>query len=328
MIDDLSKTLAAILSFQEPAGGDADLQEFVKTLKEKFPFLAKANIQFDRPADEKYTPLAPYALNLFLYDVRENLELRTNEPVVRRNNGEVTITRPPMRVACSYLITAWLANAGGTQSAGDYLKEQQLLGEALQVLAHYPVVPAPLLQGELAQPGSLSEQELPLPLMISPADALKDPAEFWTAIGGKLRPSFTVTLTVAMPKISFETATIVKARQIRLEQKERSDEPPTATIAGRVTKVSRATDAGGAAVEEVLPVAEAVVTIAELNLSATTNVDGRYSFEGIPAKELTLRVEPGEGNPGLEATEIKVSVSAGAEIIIEVKLSQTEASPR
>jgi hypothetical protein len=262
-------------------------------------------------------------LNLFLYDVRENLELRATEPVIRRNNGEVTITRPPMRVACSYLITAWLANAQGAPTGDDFLQEQQLLGEALQVLAHYPVVPSPLLQGELANPGSLSEQELPLPLMIAPADALKDPAEFWTAIGGKLRPSFTITLTIAMPTISRETEKIVTARQIRIRQQAPQSAPQTATIVGRVTEAVLVTDSQGATAPELVPVAGAVVTITHLDLRATTDMSGRYSLEAGPAGDRILRVEPGEKNPHkLKAKEIKVAVSASAEIINDVQLSE------
>jgi hypothetical protein len=314
MIDDLSKTLKAILSFVEPLDADDELKTLVKNLKKTFPFLAEAHIQFDRPADEKYMPQDPRALNLFLYDVRENLELRTNQPVVRPNNGGVRINRPPMRVACSYLVTAWLANKG-TQSGDDYLQEQQLLGEALQVLAHYPVVPASLLQGELARAGSLSEQELPLPLMIAPSDALKDPAEFWTAIGGKMRPSFTVTLTIAMPTITGETGQIVTARQIRLKKQTVPGMPQTATIVGRVTFA--ADD-----INKHAPVAEAVVTIAHLDLRATTDANGRYILEDVPVGQQTLRVEPGGKKPELKPKEIKVTVSASAEIINDVQLSE------
>ena len=43
------------------------------------------------------------------------MELRSNEPTLRRLNGQVEIQRPPLRVACSYLITAW--PIGGTDLA-------------------------------------------------------------------------------------------------------------------------------------------------------------------------------------------------------------------
>ena len=47
------------------------------------------------------------AIDLFLYDVRENLELRSNEvSIERRGDGTATRTRPSVRVDLSYLITA------------------------------------------------------------------------------------------------------------------------------------------------------------------------------------------------------------------------------
>src|ERR1043166_4846529 len=102
MIHDVSETLAAILSFKEPSGDDRELADFVERRKRQFPYLAGAVIQFDRPVEGEYEPQSPRALNLFLYDVRENMEMRTNEPVVTHSNGETVIQRPPARVACSY----------------------------------------------------------------------------------------------------------------------------------------------------------------------------------------------------------------------------------
>src|SRR4051812_17770687 len=162
MIHDVSATLAAILSFTKPSDDDEELTQSVARLKEQFPYLAGAVIQFDRPIEGEYEPQPPRALNLFLYDVREDMEMRTNEPVVTRNNGETTIQRPPVRVACSYLVTAW---PSGTASEDEKLslplREHRLLGEALQVLSQYPTIPAPLLQG------SLAEQDAPLPLIVA-----------------------------------------------------------------------------------------------------------------------------------------------------------------
>src|SRR5215468_5165355 len=96
MIRDLSTTLQAILS-------DASLAV-------PFPELHQALIAFDRP-DDSFKP-AQTTVDLFLFDVRENMELRSNERRVERRNGPAVINRAPMRVACTYLITAW--PMGGT----------------------------------------------------------------------------------------------------------------------------------------------------------------------------------------------------------------------
>ena len=74
MIDDLSQTLRTILT----RGGKDPLKS--------------AQIVFDRPAD----PFAPQqtTVDLFLYDIREDVELRSNEPVFERINGQVITHRP------------------------------------------------------------------------------------------------------------------------------------------------------------------------------------------------------------------------------------------
>src|SRR5439155_22448323 len=49
------------------------------------------------------------AVDLFLYDVREERDLRSNEWLLERNpDGTASRKRSPIRISCSYLVTAWL----------------------------------------------------------------------------------------------------------------------------------------------------------------------------------------------------------------------------
>src|SRR5262245_20183766 len=128
MIRDLSETLRKVLT---------DV-----TVTAPFPELAAATIVFDRPATG-FNPTVP-TIDLFLYDVRENLELRNNEPTIRRNGSQASITPPPRRIDCSYLVTAW--PVGMTELP---LQEHRLLGQVLRVLAGFPTIPAGFLQGSL-----------------------------------------------------------------------------------------------------------------------------------------------------------------------------------
>jgi Pvc16 N-terminal domain len=126
MIDDLSRSLRVILD--DPG------------LATSFPELADAQISFERPS-ETFNP-AQTTIDLFLYDVRENVELRDNTPSVTRLNDQVAIGRPPLRVACSYLVTAW--PVGGIEPP---LQEHRLLSQALQVFSALPTIPPGFLQG-------------------------------------------------------------------------------------------------------------------------------------------------------------------------------------
>src|SRR5262249_39638586 len=114
--------------------------------------LSDALIAFDRP-EESFHPLQT-TVDLFLYDLRENLELRSNELTIDKGTAQSVTQKAPMRLACSYLCTAW--PVGGADPA---LQEQQLLGQVLQTLGRFPIIPDGFLQG------SLKGQEPSLPMV-------------------------------------------------------------------------------------------------------------------------------------------------------------------
>ena len=92
MINDLDETLAALLRQGLPERLSKQIQ-----------------ISFAAP-DDQFPPQSVTlpAIDLFLYDVRENLDLRSSEFYIERNSdGTGTKTWAPARVDFSYLITAW-----------------------------------------------------------------------------------------------------------------------------------------------------------------------------------------------------------------------------
>jgi hypothetical protein len=259
MIDDLSQTLRTILtrSGQDP--------------------LKSAQIVFDRPADP-FTPQQT-TVDLFLYDIREDVDLRSNEPVIERTNGQVITHPPPLRVACSYLVTAW---PGGETGDAAVLLEQRLLSQTLQVLAGQPTIDPKLLQG------SLKGQEPPLPLVTALVDPQKNLSEFWTALGNKLRPSLTVRVTISLADVlAVETAHMVITEHlrsgVRAAPEEESIIPTTLEemfrIGGQISDASNQ------------PVEAAIVSIVELGLATRTDADGRFVFGMMKPGDFTLRVK-------------------------------------
>ena len=265
-----------------------------------FPYLAEAKIEFIRPVKD-YAPKPPQTVCLFLYDIRENRDLRSNEPSRVNRTGQPTIERPPLRVDCSYLVTAWPtegASANGKdvdqETARDLvLLEQLLLSEVLQVLARYSVIPSELLQGKLANP----EQEYPPPMITARAEGLNNISEFWTAIGSNLRPSLSVKATISMQASEPEA----EARPVRERVFHEEDKASGFDIGGKVK------DDKGA------PVPGARVTIQELGLSATSETDGRFSFSRIPIGKYNMRVNWKAGDVvKRKSVEINVPAAAGA----------------
>jgi hypothetical protein len=283
MIRDLSETLRAILD--DPA------------LNASFPELAAAQVVFDRPV-ESFSPTQT-TIDLFLYDLRENMELRSNEPRLERLDGQTRIHPPPLRVRCSYLVTAW--PVGGTDLA---LQEHRLLSQVLQVMSRHPKIPASFLKGKLVG------QQPPLPMMTSQADGLKEPAEFWTAIGNKLRPSITITVTIGMDFLAPVTAPTVTTQEVLMGERTGPDqeeiEPATQQIFFRIG--GRVTDAGN-------PVKEAEVTLVGTGFATLTKDDGRFVLGTMPAGNYTLRVQAGAKT---KSVTITIPAAAGSNYNVQM----------
>ena len=142
------------------------------------------------------------AVDLFLYDIRENLELRHNERFFHQAGpGNTTaLTREPVLVECTYLITAW---SDATETAAN--DEQVIISDVIRALYRYVSIPdtlpgktdpngAPvrILQGDLA-----GADPLPRAFTIQ-AGHMQNPSEFWSAMGGKPKPQCNYQVTFAM----------------------------------------------------------------------------------------------------------------------------------
>ncbi len=164
------------------------LDQTIKIILEK-GLPSAITISFATP-DHQFPPsgVTLPAINLFLYDVRENRELRSTEwRTERHSDGTYIRKRPPVRVDCAYLVTAW-PSSDVRNPAED---EHSMLAEVMKVLLRYPTIPHEALQGELRS------QELPLPVLSLQAGRLQSPSEFWQAMGKpKAALHFTVTIGV------------------------------------------------------------------------------------------------------------------------------------
>src|SRR2546425_13010782 len=87
----------------------ADLDETIRQLLIRFvPLdLTEVDVSFEAPDRDWSGRLSRPTVNCFLYDVRENLELRRTDWEVQRKNGEGTSKRLPARIDATYQITVW-----------------------------------------------------------------------------------------------------------------------------------------------------------------------------------------------------------------------------
>lgn len=142
----------------------------------------EVDIAFEAPDREWASQVSRATVNLFLWDVRPGLAERDGGlRVVSHQSGLMTREGPRPRIECRYLITAW------TSDASD---EHALLGQVLAALLVNPLMDPELLKPPLRGPE-------PVVVMIRTGGDT-DSSDFWSAIGGQLKPGLDVAITVAL----------------------------------------------------------------------------------------------------------------------------------
>jgi hypothetical protein len=139
-------------------------------------------VAFEAPTKDWAARRNAPTVNVYLYDIREDLRRRQRGLLNEYDNGQVTARRlPPRHIKLSYLVTAW------TQRSED---EHRLLSELLVGFLRHESVPVGLLTGSLVALG------LPVPMTIAlPPPEDRAFADVWTALGGELKPSLDVVVS-------------------------------------------------------------------------------------------------------------------------------------
>ncbi|MCP4665439.1 MAG: DUF4255 domain-containing protein [Deltaproteobacteria bacterium] len=238
-----------------------------KMLKHGLPNeLASVSISF-LPPDKDFPPSsapAP-ALNLFLYDIHENLELRTSDyygtashKIVERGTPKrkMAQVRPmPVYVQCSYMVTAW----PGTGTANPAKDEHRLLGAAMRALMRYRSIPDTFLDKAQSFVPSLSLPIQPGTLRVG---------EFWQAMGAKPRAAFDYHITISFEPTEPYEVRVVETVPVKIFG--------PGTIRGKITNENDA------------PLRNVKVKEQESGKTATTDDQGRYIMKGLDIKACTV----------------------------------------
>jgi len=230
------------------------------------------DITFDQPTGDWAAGLTRPTVDFYLYDIRENLELRNQEwTVERRPDGTGAKRIAPLRYSLSYLVTVWTQN--------QVEDEHAILWRVLAALARHPTMPQELLQGEMrGQPYAILAQTA------QPSMAIGNMPDLWGVMENQLRPSLDYVVTVAMDRDVAFTGPLVLTKRIRVGQRgEEAWDQEILQVAGMV----RAKD------DPQRPMAGAVVRLADLGLETETDAYGRYRFANVPAGEHSMEVVVG-----------------------------------
>lgn len=167
MLVDLSKTLENILRDQGKIQRSA------------------IDIEFEMPTSEWSARISRPTINVWCFDVRENLKLRTMEKGNVTYNGNIAVRSiPPRRMDVTYLVTAW---------ANKPEDEHQLFWRALATLKALRFLRPEDCEGDLRLQGHN------IPLMV--ADMSEPKANFtdiWSVVDNQMRLGFPITATVEL----------------------------------------------------------------------------------------------------------------------------------
>jgi hypothetical protein len=158
-------------------------------------------VTFDAPTKEWAVRRNAPTLNIYFYDIREDLQRRQVEyEDIRDDAGHITARRaPPRRFRLSYLVTAW------TQRPED---EHRVLDAVLGCFLQRDALPTDVLAG------SLGEQRLAVIVEIClPPPEDRNLSDVWSALGGELKPS--LDLVIIAP---FDANRIERAAPLVLEE--------------------------------------------------------------------------------------------------------------
>lgn len=147
---------------------------------------ADVDVAFEAPTREWSAKRQRPALNLFLYDLREDLDRRVvPAQEVRDESGRVVErSAPPRFYKLSYLVTAW------TKRPED---EHRVLGLVLAAFLQYEVLPAEVLTGTLTDYARHVRVQIGLP---PPQD--RSLSDVWSALGGELKPSLDLVISAPL----------------------------------------------------------------------------------------------------------------------------------
>ncbi|MGP4052320.1 DUF4255 domain-containing protein [Streptomyces sp. 2A115] len=145
------------------------------------------DVSFEAPTRDWAARRNAPVVNAYLYDIREDAARRQRGHAAVRDDRDIVMRhrRPPRWFRLSYLVTAW------TKTPQD---EHRLLSAALATLLPHELLSAQEL------PGSLGRLGLTMPVAVSGIQSeARSLAEIWSALGGELKPSLDLVVTVPFP---------------------------------------------------------------------------------------------------------------------------------
>lgn len=232
-------------------------------IQSRVPLLSgPTQVGFEPPDEQWRTKVAGGGedrLNIYLYEIREDLKYRSNERTSRFQDGWIHQNRTLERLDCHYLITAWSPMLHSPPLSEPTLEEHKLLYAVLAVLMrHRALIPAEVYRPGVMIPSGRSLSSVPadiredsLPLDAALADQIRDLGDYWSTMRVVWRPTIGLTVTIPVipgppPIVSPPVTTLIAEY---LQQQEPGSVETWFTIGGRVLQGANDTPVANAWVQ-------------------------------------------------------------------------------
>lgn len=227
-------------------------------------------VSFDQPTGDWAAGLTRPTVDFYLYDIRENTELRSQDWIVERDAaGQVTKRLAPLRYDLSYLVTVWTQN--------QVEDEHAILWRVLGALAGQTTLGAEIVESAL--------KDQPYPILTrtaQPSRAIENLPDLWGVMENQLRPSINYTVTLAMDRaVAFTSPWVISRRVDILDRTAPEATRATVYEIGGIVFRAKGRDA----------VPGASVTVVETGQACVTDEFGRYRIGGLSAGEYQLWVQ-------------------------------------
>ncbi len=251
---------------------------------------ADVDVRFDAPRREWVASLTRPTLDFFLFDLKENTDLRYTNLETTRANGRAVYKVPARRFDLRYLVSAL------TTVVED---EHLLLWRTLVTLLKYPEIPGELLPAELKaiDPPIVTQVQKP-----DEGDVLLD---LWSGLEVAPRPALLYVVTVPVdPEFGFESPLVLTRRARYHRTLVLGPEAEDRLHIGGVVRDRSGAGLAGAA----------VALVGSAQPAAATGPDGSFVLTNVPAGPATLRVSP----PGAAPRMVKIEIpSESYEIVVD-----------
>lgn len=275
-------------------------------IQSRIPALAgMTQVDFEPPNEDwRQTVVAAgeERVNLYLYDLRENLKLYSNERTREVHPGYSVERQAPPRLDCHYVVTTWSPVTFAPPMVEPTLDEHARIYDVLAVLMRYnPLVPADVYRSGIAIPSGRSIANVPAPLQtelpveVCLLDPLRNIGDFWNTMKVAWRPAIHLTVTVPVVDLRPDlevpdvTTLIADHRQTGTTASE-----IILTIGGRAVAGADTHAVKGAWIELQGLTPASVVAIHQ---RMVTGAEGQFIFSRLPPGHYRLRaVAPGLGD--------------------------------